>query len=70
MHPATKNKDENKKPSGARAKVMRCEACAVNLCLNCWGIFHKKQSLKLCVFDILGEYDEDGLNLAPKRKRK
>ncbi len=62
MHLATKKMDGNKKPSGVRAKVMQCENCAVNR----WGVFHQKWSLKLCVFDILGEYDEDGLDPAPK----
>ncbi len=56
-HLMDKAEESNIKPSGSRSHVMRCESCAVNLCLKCWGLFHRKERLKLCVFDILGEKD-------------
>jgi hypothetical protein len=54
-HPATKENENNFKPRGCRSHVMHCEACGVHLCLDCWAIFHKEKSLKLRVFDILGQ---------------
>ncbi len=59
-HPVTKMEGGNIKPSGSRAHVMRCDECGVHLCLKCWPLFHQKKSLKLCVFDILGEKDALG----------
>jgi hypothetical protein len=52
-HPLDKMEGANAKPSGSRSHVMRCDACGVHLCLNCWAILHQQKSLKQHVFDIL-----------------
>jgi hypothetical protein len=56
-NPVEKMEKANKKPSGSRSGVMRCETCEVNLCLKCWKTYYKKHRLKPLVFDILGEDD-------------
>ncbi len=48
---------------------MKCETCKVHLCLRCWEIYHRSHSLKMRVFDILGDYEEDGLDAAAKRRK-
>jgi hypothetical protein len=56
-HPLDKAEGSNIKPSGLHSHVMQCEACTVNLCLECWELFHTKEHLKSYVFDILGDKD-------------
>ena len=69
VHPLYKAEGVNIKPPGSRAHVMKCETCKVHLCLGCWEIYHRSHSLKMRVFDILGDYEEDGLDAAAKRRK-
>ena len=69
VHPLDKAEGVNIKPPGSRAHVMKCETCKVHLCLGCWEIYHRSHSLKMRVFDILGDYEEDGLDAAAKRRK-
>ena len=69
VHPLDKNEGVNIKPPGSRAHVMTCETCKVHLCIGCWEIYHRSHSLKLRVFDILGDYEEDGLDAVVKRRK-
>jgi hypothetical protein len=45
----------NGKPGGARAHVMLCKACDVNLCLGCWEIYHTQARLQSHISTILGQ---------------
>ena len=38
--------EDSKLPSGARHQVARCKTCEVNLCLNCYELFHTKADLE------------------------
>ena len=68
-HPKDKMEGRNWKPPGARAKLLRCETCQVHLCLNCWAVYLNVKYLKQRVFDILGEYEEEELDAAAKRRK-
>ncbi len=69
-HPKDKQEGNNIKPQGSGAHVMTCETCKVHLCLGCWEIYHRSHSLKRWFFDILGNYEEAGLDPAHKRRKK
>ncbi len=45
----------NKKPKGARACVMQCSVCNINLCMDCFQIFHQNDYLAQCIDDILSK---------------
>ena len=36
---------DNSIPSGARSNVLYCTGCKVNLCLNCFYLFHKTEEV-------------------------
>ena len=37
---------DNKIPDGARKDVMICKDCDAAICIQCWGVFHSKETFE------------------------